>query len=133
MTVTSGLSKEIIELLEKKIVLLTEQVTTLVTENADLKNQVGNLEQELTRLRPTDGLKPDTVRVLKLIFDNQALTISQIAGALKMSVGMAQYHIDILNKAKMAALPAFRSVNRETPYQLLSAGREYLVEHGHVS
>src|SRR5262249_12644146 len=46
------LGKDVIDLLEKKITLLTEQVTTLEAENKNLKVKVHDLEQERNRLQP---------------------------------------------------------------------------------
>jgi predicted nuclease with TOPRIM domain len=40
---TAGLSKDVIDLLDKKNSLLTEQVTTLETENANLKKKLAEL------------------------------------------------------------------------------------------
>jgi predicted RNase H-like nuclease (RuvC/YqgF family) len=49
---TASLGKDVTDLFEKKVALLTEQVTALETENANLKQKVYDLEQELDRLRP---------------------------------------------------------------------------------
>jgi predicted RNase H-like nuclease (RuvC/YqgF family) len=48
----ASLGKDVTDLFEKKVALLTEQVTALETENANLKQKVYDLEQELDRLRP---------------------------------------------------------------------------------
>ncbi len=45
ITSTAGLSKDVIDLLEKKVSLLTEQVTTLEREKTDLKKKIADLEQ----------------------------------------------------------------------------------------
>ena len=52
---TASLGKDVTDLFEKKVALLTEQVTALETENANLKQRVYDLEQELDRLRPGQG------------------------------------------------------------------------------
>ena len=66
IAVTAGLSSEIIGLLEKKGVLLTEQVAVLerekfelTAENTNLKKKVKDLEQKLTDLahRQADSIK----------------------------------------------------------------------------
>ena len=44
---TAGLSKDVVDLLEKKATLLTEQVATLERENAQLKSENDNLRAQL--------------------------------------------------------------------------------------
>ncbi|MCG8601077.1 MAG: bZIP transcription factor [Verrucomicrobiales bacterium] len=43
---TAGLSKDVIDLLERKITLLSDQVTSLETENASLQAKIDQLERE---------------------------------------------------------------------------------------
>ena len=52
MAATATLSKDVIDLFEKTLALLTDQITTLEAEKANLKKQVENLQQQLNRLRP---------------------------------------------------------------------------------
>jgi predicted RNase H-like nuclease (RuvC/YqgF family) len=131
MAATATLGKDVIDLFEKKVALLTEQVAALEAENAELKKKVENFEHELASLKPKGELEKDTVRFLQLLFQ-QPLTISQIANALGISKGMAEYHRDVLDRAKMIGLPMIVTMGRENPYHLLAKGREYLVKNGHV-
>jgi predicted nuclease with TOPRIM domain len=136
IAVTSGLSTEIIGLLEKKITLLTEQVTALEqeksvfeTENSNLKKKIENLEQQLERLRPKDDLHPDAIGFLKLLFVHSNLGIPGIMASLGITKGMAEYHRDNLLKAKMIARPNFGVAGQQTKYHIRAEGRAYLVEH----
>ena len=99
---TASLGKDVIELLEKKVGLLAEQIKTLETEKANLKQNVANLDQQFAGARPKSELHPDAIRFLKLLFEHdKGLTISQIAGSLGISKGMAEYHHDVLLDAEM--------------------------------
>ena len=49
---TSGLSKDVIDLLEKKVVLLTQQITSLETENSNLKLENGQLRNQIQNSQP---------------------------------------------------------------------------------
>ena len=49
---TAGLSKDVIDLLEKKSALLTEQVSALERENTRLTTEVAQLRQQLQQLQP---------------------------------------------------------------------------------
>src|ERR1043166_8651334 len=89
---TASLGKDVIELLEKKVGLLAEQVTTLEAENANLKQKVTNLDQQFAAARPTGKVHPDAIRLLKLLFEHdKGLTVSQIATSLGISKGLAEY------------------------------------------
>jgi DNA-binding MarR family transcriptional regulator len=132
ITSTAGLSKDVIDLLEKKNALLAEQITSLETENSNLKKKVEGLEQQLEHVRPKGELQPDAVRFLKVMFQQGSLPVSQIAAALGMEKGMADYHRDQLLQAKMVGWPMVGTMGRESSLLLLPKGRAYLVEHGHV-
>jgi hypothetical protein len=134
ITVTSGLSKEIIDLLEKKGALLTDQVTTLETEKTDLKNKVSELETELARLRPQKGrLEKDTEKVLTLFFERGDLSPEDITQQLGMAKGMAEYHCDVLFEAEMIQWVGVAMVTDEgssgPDYALQPKGRQYLVKN----
>ena len=129
----TSLGKDVIDLLEKKVGLLSEQITTLETENANLKQKVANIDQQFAGALPKGELHPDAIRFLKLLFEHdKGLTVSQIASSLGISKGMAEYHHDVLLDAEMVGL-AFRMPKGSALKVFLGAkGRAYLVEHGHV-
>ncbi|PYM05332.1 MAG: hypothetical protein DMF15_16050 [Verrucomicrobia bacterium] len=130
---TASLGKDVIELLEKKVGLLAEQITTLETENAKLKQKVANLDQQFAGARPKSELHPDAIRFLKLLFEHdKGLTVSQIAGSLGISKGMAEYHHDVLRDAEMVGLSVRMPKGTALKVFLEAKGRAYLVEHGHV-
>jgi DNA-binding MarR family transcriptional regulator len=130
---TATLGKDVIDLLEKKVALLAEQVTTLETENTNLKQKITNLEQEHAGVPPKGELHPDAIRFLKLLFKHdRGMTISQIAGSLGISKGMAEYHHDVLVEAGMVSSPVIMPMRSELTVFLRAKGRAYLVEHGLV-
>src|SRR5881392_3918585 len=128
---TASLGKDVIELLEKKVGLLAEQITTLETENANLKQKGANLDQQFAGARPKSELHPDAIRLLKLLFEHdKGLTISQIAGSLGISKGMAEYHHDVLLDAGMVGLSVRRPKGTALKASLEAKGRAYLVKNG---
>jgi DNA-binding transcriptional ArsR family regulator len=128
---TAGLSKDVIDLLKEKIGLLTEQVTTLETENTNLKQKVANLEQEIEHIRPKQGgLGEDSERILKLLFDHgQSLSIEQIASAVGIHKGIAEYHRDVLRDARMIGPPGGVVYAGHETYKLLTKGRAFVVKN----
>jgi DNA-binding MarR family transcriptional regulator len=129
---TAGHDKDVIDLLEKKAALLSEQVAALQSENAKLKHKVEDLVQKIESLGPKGELHPDAVNFLKLMFQRGSLPVSQIAATLGMEKGMVEYHSEKLLEAGMIGWPTVMTRGRETPILLLPKGRAYLVEHGHV-
>src|SRR5438105_13845436 len=102
---TASLGKDVIELLEKKVGLLAEQITTLETENAKLKQKVANLDQQFAGARPKSELHPDAISFLTLLFEHDTgLTVSQIAGSLGIPKGMPDYHRDVWLDSQMVGL-----------------------------
>lgn len=133
IVVTSGLSSEIIELLEKKIALLTEQIATLESENANLKKRIKDLEQQLASLSPQPGgLDQVSFNFLKLLFEHDELSIEAVAASLGISKGMAQYHCDLLSQAEMIHQTriGYESDFSSSPaaYGILPKGRQYVVK-----
>ena len=119
--------------------MLAEQITTLEheksvlrTENAKLRKKVENLKQQLDRVKPSGKLAGDTVEVLKLLFEHDGLTVSQVAVDLSMSHGMAEYHCGALRSAEMISFPFVRTFGSENPNCMLQKGRAYLVKNGLV-
>jgi len=135
MATTATLSKDVIDLVSKKAELLEEQVATLEqentvlkTENANLKQKIKDFEQQVSGSHPKDELQPEAVQILKLLFNGDSLTVTQITSALGIQKGMVEFHRDALVKQKMISLPMIRTLGRENPYHLLPAGRAYLVD-----
>jgi predicted nuclease with TOPRIM domain len=122
--------KEKVSLLAKQITTLEHEKSVLRTENAGLRKKVKNLEQQLDRAKPKGELADDTVDVLKLLFENDGLTVSQVAGDLNMSRGMAEYHCGALRSARMISFPFLRTFGSENPNCMLQKGRAYLVKNG---
>jgi predicted nuclease with TOPRIM domain len=125
--------------LKKKVSLLAEQITTLEheksvlrTENAKLRKKVENLARQLDRVKPKGELADDTVEVLKLLFEQDGLTVSQVARDLNMAHGMVEYHCGALRSAEMISFPFVRTFGSEGPNCMLQKGRAYLVKNGLV-
>ena len=129
----AGLKRDVIDLLDKKVGLLAEENIALElseTEVASLKRKVADLEQQLDNLRPKGELADDMLKVLKLFFENDGVTVTQIADTLKMTYGMAEYHCGELEKRGMIAFPTFGMMGVEAPYYIEHKGRQYAVKHG---
>lgn len=131
---TAGLSKDVIDLLEKKTALLTEQVSALDRENAQLRGEVVQLRQQLQRLQPVDGILKETADVLQFFFDQgRDLSIEHIAQKFQFQMSVAEYHFDILFKRKFVRQTrmGIETYGGSSPamFALTSEGRSYVMEH----
>jgi len=131
---TAGLSKDVIDLLEKKIVLLTEQITTLETENANLKRKAAELEEEVERLRPQEyGLDETAKNFIKVLFEaGSYLDFEYVGQRLGVSKGKAAYYRDVLLKAGMITGAGVIVGDALGPYELTTIGRQFAVNSGLV-
>ena len=116
-------------MLAKQITTLEHQKSVLQTENAKLRKKVRNLEQQFDRVKPKGELADETIEVLKLLFEHDGLTVSQVAGDLNMSHGMAEYHCGALRSVEMISFPFVRTFGSENPNCMLQKGRAYLVKN----
>ena len=143
----AGVKKDVIDLQEKQLGLLTDKIAMLEREKSDLMMQianlqtkVANLELELDRFRPkTGGLDDMQIKFLQLLFHHGDLSIETVAQQLGAPEGIINYHRDALVELKMItqATIGARSIWNDTDipatYAILPKGRAYLVENRLVS
>jgi predicted nuclease with TOPRIM domain len=137
----AGVKKDVIDLQEKQIGLLTKEIETLTrnlnvseTETANLKQKLKNLELQFDRLRPTSDLDDEAVGFLKLLAQYGRLSLQEIMGLLKISQIKAEYHRDVLHRKEMiVAGQRVMAADVIETYKLLPKGRDYLIKHGHVT
>jgi predicted nuclease with TOPRIM domain len=139
----SDIKKDIIELQEKHLGLLTKEIETLTlklteskSEIANLKAKLYDLEQELGRLKPKDDLPPDAIKMLDRLF-NEDLAIEYLAKILHIERGMAEHYRDILFDALLieqtgVGFTGFGAmgdwVDTSGSYGLTAKGREYVAK-----
>jgi uncharacterized protein YigA (DUF484 family) len=138
----AGVKKDVIDLQEKQLALLTDKIVTLEREKSDLMMQTTNLhtkatdlELELKRLRPKqDELEEDAVKILLLLFEGAEFTTQQIAERLGITKGWAEHHCGVLFGKKMIHPRSIRVVtgfeeSSPTKWMIVQAGRDYLVKN----
>ena len=146
-----GSFKEHLELLREQISILEKENSAFKSENAILKGKEDTIESKLNKatkeierlnevikIPKKDGAKPHldavTEKVLKLLFDkSRDMSIDEVAGALSMDIGTAQYHFDLLSENNLIIQTriAFTSpeVHETAPlFELTLSGREYVVK-----
>ena len=148
---TAGLAKDVIDLLQAKTTLLTEQVaalqeenTTLLRENRNLATENQQLKTQLQNARPKgDGLEPKTQEILKYFFDNaREISVAEIARRFNMNLGVANYHTDALSEKKLISYCSVGMVimggfgddsdggDDSMKYDITAKGRKYVFESG---
>ena len=101
---TAGLSKDVIDLLEKKISLLTDEIIKLTSENRILLSKVSNLETENTQLKKQIQNSKQSDHDLsfheveqKIIFylkNNPKSSIQQISVATKVNIPKIREYLE---------------------------------------
>jgi len=129
----ADVKKDIIELQEKHLGLLTKEIETLTAENAKLKLKLTDLKKELETLRPKgDRLDDTSEKILLLLANHEQLSFRQIAEYLGISKIKAEHRKDILWKAKMIHFFG-EDDNGEACWGLIADGRAYLFKNGLLS
>ena len=104
-----------------------------------LRLEVDELKREVEQLRsqieldvdPSD-LKQETCKVLIYLFrsDGENSDIGCMADALKIEQGIAQYHLDLLERHGLARLIGGNVIYGHVYWDLTSKGRRYVIEKG---
>jgi regulator of replication initiation timing len=132
---TSGLAKEVVDRLEKKLSLLAEEVRTLQSEKASLKAENEKLKEQLkSPVAHSEEISRDTKAILKLFFDRaNDVTADEISKSFKWKQSVADYHIDVLLKKRFIRET---TLGMETPFGssvskfgLTTLGRRYVIEY----
>jgi Holliday junction resolvasome RuvABC ATP-dependent DNA helicase subunit len=137
----AGLRKDVIERLNKKVVLLTEKITALKseksildTENAKLKKKLENFHRQLADLsQQTSGLDEISHKILASLFYNGEFSVESLAQTAGILEGLAKYYLDDLKKEGLIQRTlrggvSFEGLSVATTYDLTPRGREYVVK-----
>jgi response regulator of citrate/malate metabolism len=149
LATTHGLSKDVIDLMEKKIGLLTEEIASLTKErdllfakNIVLNAEKSDLSEEILKLKQKpksattlpEGADETTERIISAMFSSsQEETMERLSTKLGMALGMIQFQFDILLRhgfVRMTA-PGIRLGNAHNParYVLDSAGLAFAAKN----
>jgi DNA-binding MarR family transcriptional regulator len=131
---TAGLSKDVIDLLEKKSALLAEKVMTLESKNAQLKLECTQLRQQLQPPKPVRELSDDQKAVLLHLMHNDAgLTIEEIAQSIGSIPSMVHHYCDELTAFGLVSQTRFPSEHRriygpDWGFALTKKGRKWIAQ-----
>jgi DNA-binding MarR family transcriptional regulator len=137
---TVGLSKDVIDLLDKKASLLAEQVmaleqenTTLLRENRQLKLENEKLQKHLHNARQEGGELDEIATKMLVTLANHTgrdgITSSELIQYLGLPKAKGDYHFDQLQKRKFVNTGG-GVMGRGMFWYVTSAGRDYLARVG---
>ena len=135
---THGLSKDVIDLMEKKLALLTDEMASLADENKTLKTENMNLNYKLGELQKKsssvthlpEGFDETTERIIAAMFSSaEEVSMEGLSKSLQLPLGMIQFHFDAMstNGFVRKTYPGIRLGSNHQParYVLDSAGLRY--------
>jgi hypothetical protein len=126
---TATLSKDVIDLMEKKLALLTEEIASLRSKVLHLEAENASLKTQLQRLQPADALPKDTADVLQFFFDQgRDLSIEEIAQRFNFKMSVAEYHFDVLKKQGFVYQTGVDLGLSPVGFALTIGGREYVMQ-----
>ena len=128
---TGGHGKDVIDPLQTKLALLTEQVAALEKENRNLKTENDNLKTRLPNARPkSEELSQKTEGILKAVFDRAGeFSVQYIASLFRMQPSVVDYHLDVLRKRKFIKTHGIGFMGSAPTYIIAPAGRAYVVKN----
>ena len=126
---TAALNKDVNDLLEKKLALLTEEMDSLRSKASHLEVENADLKTQLQRLQPGDALPKETADVLQFFFDQgRELSIEEVAQRFHFQISLAEYHFDILRKRRFVRQTRAGSALSSCAYGLTQEGRAYVMQ-----
>jgi len=131
MPSTAGLSKDVVDLLEKKVALLTDEIASLRTKVSQLEAENAQLRQQLQRVQPqSDRLPPESEQML-VVFANSSSGIpsDHVIRQLGFSQAKGDYYFDQLLKHKFVHAKSGQ-MGVGWFYYATAPGRDYLARHG---
>jgi regulator of replication initiation timing len=137
ISTTAGLSKDVIDLLEKKSALLAKQVEALEGENARLKIENAQLRARLNQPQPVVKLDDTYWKALIYFCDrDEVVTIQEIAGHLGCTESKARFVCDGLSEKGLISFanmsnvdPRWESLSDNSGFKITSSGRKERFEH----
>ena len=126
---TAALSKDVIDLLEKKLALMTEETDGLRSKASHLEVENADLKTQIQRLQPGDALPKETADVLQFFFvQGRELSIEQVAQQFQFQISVAGYHFDVLKKRRFVRQTRAITAQHSGAYGLTPEGRAYVMQ-----
>ncbi|MEM9079376.1 MAG: hypothetical protein AAGC74_01650 [Verrucomicrobiota bacterium] len=143
------MSKDVIDLLEKKLTLIAEEnlsltkerdllsakVTVLEAENSSLREQITNLQEEPTDSNPRpDGFNDVTDKLIATMFNaSREVSEEEMCRVFGLPLGVIRFHFDLLRRSGMvqqtrAAMGSVIGPGLPAEYDMTPTGREYAMK-----
>lgn len=133
---TASMTRDVIDLMEKKLALLTQEVADLTSKNTGLVAQVSqleadkkNLESKIQQLTPKGNVLDQQSRDILKFFFNRACDLSarDIERRFQLATSVSDYHIDILMGKKFIGQTQIGSDSDSCFFAIKKEGRNYIM------
>jgi len=132
----TGVSEDVVYLLESKVTTLAWQISELEKQNADLQQENHRLAAELQQLHAgTDGngvdMDPKTGEILKYFYDqNRDVSDFEVATHFQLDMKTASKHTEVLLKKRLIEITweEIQTWHGNCPplFCIVDAGRNYI-------
>ncbi len=132
-----GLINDKYEALGEKLEISNNKNTLLQQENEQLKQQVAEIQSQLSASLPIDeDLPQEQKNILKLLFNtDNSVREEVISHQAKLEIGVLKYHLDELLEKELLNHPSHIRANPRTKtkgyrqHSISKNGRKYVVEN----
>ncbi|MDQ8196401.1 hypothetical protein QEH59_18375 [Coraliomargarita sp. SDUM461004] len=125
-----GLSKDVIDLLEKKVSLLESELQESQSREKEKDSKIKRLQAQVGNLKPEGGLLDEENDILKLLAANKNLRTIDLVKPTGLKIEKIEYHIDSLIDRDYITADMWMG-NFRVP-SITKHGRKHLVEGGLV-
>lgn len=126
---TAGLSKDVIDLLEKKLALLTDELAQAQAKIAKLEAENEELKKKAAATQPVSGVDAEAAQVLlRLSQGGGELTCYQIADASGLSLERVKRHLGYLRKLGFAQWSRAQIDDYDPPNSITHEGSDFLYQ-----
>ena len=133
---TAGLSKDVIDLLEKKLALLTDELAVVSkklsvseSEKGHLQSENDALKEQLRHFQPAEELDKETMAVLQFFFDEGTdISVEEVASHFLIKKSLSDHRFDLLKERGFIRQTFVGHGSSPCRYGLTSKGRAFLIK-----
>ena len=131
LAASHGISKDVIDLFEKKVSLLEGELEEFKAREKEKDIKISKLEKQISEISPVGGFKPDIIKLLKLFFENGEMSEKYVLSKIEMNQGMLGFHFGELLENRLIRQSRISPFDTGK-FRITQSGRQFLVKNNLV-